>query len=45
MILDVVVDRTDASILFVKPDGTLVVDVTEAVLARMNAHERRTSGP
>ncbi len=43
--LDVVVDRTDASILFVKPDGTLVVDVTEAVLARMNAHERRVSGP
>lgn len=34
--LDLVIDRTDASMLFVRADGSLVVDVTEAVLARLN---------
>lgn len=35
--LDVVVDRTDASILFVREHDDLVVDVTDGVLALMNA--------
>lgn len=37
--LDMVMDRTDASILFVHTDGVLVVDVTNAVLVRMNSQE------
>lgn len=35
--LDLVIDRTDASLLFVQRHGPHVVDVTDAVLARMNA--------
>ncbi len=35
--LDLVLDRTDASLLFVRAGTPLVVDVTDAVLARLNA--------